>query len=312
MEHNIFEEFIGQYSLSKTLRFELRPHEKTQKYIEERGIIREDEQRKLDYATVKKAIDEYHKEFMERSLSRLELVGLDEYCNLVSKRERDDKEEKELEKREENLRKQVVECFKADEKYELLFKKQLIEEELPAYVTDQETKDALQSFQKFTTYFQGFFENRKNIYTSDAKSASAAYRIVNQNLPRFLDNRRVFCQRLKSELPDALHEVANGLSDILNGKALDTFFELSNYSHTVTSTDIEIYNSLIGGRIMADGRKIKGINEYVNEYNQKTKNDSSVYKLPKLKPLYKQFWQTENLCLLLWNRLWKTGSLSTQ
>lgn len=288
MEHNVFEGFTGQYSLSKTLRFELRPQGRTQEYIDVRGIIGEDEARDRDYETVKKAIDEYHKGFMERSLRRLELKGLDEYCDLMFKRERSEKENRELEKQEENLRKQVVECFKADEKYALLFKSQLITEELPKVVTDQDTKDALEKFKKFTTYFQGFFENRKNIYTDEAKSTAVAYRIVNQNLPRFLDNRRVFFKLLKTELSDSLNELENNLSDILGGKPLDTFFEIQNYPHTVTNEDIDRYNCLIGGRSLADGQKIKGINEYVNEYNQKIKKVGNARRLPKLKPLYKQ------------------------
>lgn len=289
MERNIFEDFIGQYSLSKTLRFELCPQGRTQEYIEARGIIGEDEVRDQDYTVVKNVIDEYHKKFMERTLKQLKFKGLEEYCELLSKREKSEKENKDLEKQEENLRKQVVDCFKSDEKYNLLFKcRPFIKEELPAFVDDETARKAVENFQNFTTYFQGFFENRKNMYSAEAKSTAAAYRIVNQNLPRFLDNKRVFDLLQETELSNSIYELEEQYADILEDKPLKAFFEIQNYSHMVTNNDIELYNGLIGGRTLTDGRKIKGINEYVNEYNQVAEKAGNRRRIPKLKPLYKQ------------------------
>ena len=77
------------------------------------------------------------------------------------------------------------------------------------------------------------------------------------------------------------------MSDILNGKSLESFFDIKNYSHFVTNSDITIYNTLIGGESL-ENEKIRGINEYVNEYNQIHSRDKNYRKLPKLKPLYKQ------------------------
>lgn len=288
MNQEIFKEFIGQYSLNKTLRFELRPQGRTQEYIEARGMIGEDEVRAEDYKIVKKAIDEYHKQFMERSLKELQFDDLEGYCSLLSKTDRTEKEDRELEKREDKLRKQVVDCFKSDEKFKLLFNSMLITDELPVFVSDDKTKNALKNFEKFTTYFQGFFDNRKNMYSAEAKSTSVAYRIVNQNLPRFLDNQRVFSTFLMKELSDDLNEIENQLSHVLGGKSLKEFFELDYYSHTVTNKDIALYNGIIGGPDLNIGKKVKGINEYVIEHNQKVKKGVAVQKIPKLKPLYKQ------------------------
>lgn len=38
----IFEHFTNQYSLSKTLRFELKPVKETEKLLQEKGVFKED------------------------------------------------------------------------------------------------------------------------------------------------------------------------------------------------------------------------------------------------------------------------------
>ena len=52
-----------------------------------------------------------------------------------------------------------------------------------------------------------------------------------------------------------------------------------------------MYNAIIGGKVTQDQKvKIKGLNEYVNLYNQR--HDQ---RLPKLKPLYKQILSDRNV-----------------
>ena len=67
MRNDFYKDYVRQYSISKTLRFELRPQGRTQEYIEKHGILDEDEARAESYAKVKKVIDEYHKQFMPMS-----------------------------------------------------------------------------------------------------------------------------------------------------------------------------------------------------------------------------------------------------
>ena len=45
MKNAIYSQLINQYSVSKTLRFELIPQGKTLEYIEKRGLISVDEER---------------------------------------------------------------------------------------------------------------------------------------------------------------------------------------------------------------------------------------------------------------------------
>jgi CRISPR-associated protein Cpf1 len=79
-----FEKFHQLYQLSKTLRFELKPQGKTLEHIQSSDILSNDEHRAESYKLVKKIIDEYHKDFIEKSLSKVNLSDdlLNEYLDL--------------------------------------------------------------------------------------------------------------------------------------------------------------------------------------------------------------------------------------
>ena len=62
-------QFVGIYPVSKTLRFQLKPIGRTEEWIQRGGIIEDDEQKALDYPTVKKLIDEYHKVCISKALN---------------------------------------------------------------------------------------------------------------------------------------------------------------------------------------------------------------------------------------------------
>lgn len=92
-----FSDFTGLFSLSKTLRFELKPIGKTLENIEKKGLLAEDEKRAESYKKVKKLIDEYHKTFIENALSNLtekEKDGLkkllDEYFECYNSNRKDE------------------------------------------------------------------------------------------------------------------------------------------------------------------------------------------------------------------------------
>ena len=52
----------------------------------------------------------------------------------------------------------------------------------------EEAKDLVKEFSGFTTYFVGFHQNRENMYSAEEKSTGIAYRLINENLPKFIDN----------------------------------------------------------------------------------------------------------------------------
>ena len=275
-------ELTGMYSLSKTLRFELKPIGKTLDNIEKKGLIAQDEKRAEEYEKVKGIIDEYHKAFIKMCLEGLTLKSED-LQNYVELAGSPDRNEVDFDQIKETLRKQIVEAFKKGGSYGDLFKKELIQKHLPEFVTDEEEKKMVDNFSKFTSYFTGFHENRKNMYSDEAKSTAIAYRIVHENLPIFLDNMRSFARIADSDVYQHFMDIEASFSEYLNVHHLEEMFQLDYFSDTLTQEQIAVYNSVIGGRTLDDGTKLQGINEYVNLYNQQHKEA----RLPLLKPLYK-------------------------
>lgn len=62
-------------------------------------------------------------------------------------------------------------------------------------------------------------------------------------------------------------------------------FTVDYFNFLLPQSGITEYNKIIGGYTTSDGTKVKGINEYINLYNQQvSKRD----KIPNVKILYKQ------------------------
>lgn len=289
-----FNDLTGLYSLSKTLRFELKPVGKTKDNIETKGIIAQDEKRAEEYKKVKDIIDRYHKKFIEMCLANLKLKtisdgnndSLKEYVTLASKANKDEKEDNDFKDVKTALRKQIVDAFKKGGSYSDLFKKELIQVHLPDFVTDEQEKQMVENFGKFTTYFTGFNENRQNMYSDEEKSTSIAYRLIHENLPMFIDNIKSFAKIAEHEDIDFLPDIENGFKEELKrlkAQNISEVFDLANFTNTLTQSQIDSYNAIIGARHDENGDKVQGINQYVNLYNQKNKDA----RLPLLKPLYK-------------------------
>ena len=314
-----YSEFSGLYPLSKTLRFELKPIGKTKENIEKNGILERDNERAIAYKAVKKVVDEYHKVFIELMLDGFELDkgSLDEFYYLYHLPTSDPKRKTDLPKVQEMLRKQISERFTKSEQYKRLFGKELIREDLAEFVktpqyeniirempgnehlTDKEVKQIQESvkndiaqFDDFTTYFVGFYDNRKNMYVADDKATSIAHRMIDENLPKFVDNMDVFDRIAASDVATHFDELYKAMEPYLNVNEITELFQLDYYSTVLTQKQIDVYNAIIGGKVLDDGTKIQGLNEYVNLFNQQQKDKSK--RLPKLKPLFKQILSERN------------------
>ena len=276
------QELTGLYQLSKTLRFELKPIGKTLEHIEKKKLIAQDEQRAEEYKKVKDIIDRYHKKFITMCLSNFEFKEhkLEDYVSLAENPNRD---EDAFEQTKSALRKQIVEKFKEGGSFADLFKKELIQKHLPEFVEDEEEKRMVENFSKFTSYFTGFYDNRKNMYSDEAKSTAIAYRLIHENLPMFLDNMKSFQRIASSEVEQHFGEIVTSFTEYLNVNCLEEMFQLDYFCEMLTQEQIAVYNYIIGGRTLEDGTKLQGINEFVNLYNQQHKDA----RLPLLKPLYK-------------------------
>lgn len=288
---NLFNQFIGLYPLSKTLRFELRPIGKTRENISSAGILAEDNHRSESYKEVKKIIDEYHKAFIEGVLEDLVLdkESLQDFFDCYTNNIKKENREEALQEIGNNLRTQISNAFKKDPKYSSLAGKDLINKELPSFVTTDKERILLEEFHGFSTYFVGFHQNRENMYSKEEKASSIAYRLINENLPKFIDNIRSFQKIADSPIADKLESIYNEYAKegYMNVNNLNEMFEITFYNNVLTQTQIDLYNAIIGGKTEKDGHKTQGINEYINLYNQRSEVQKKD-RLPLLKPLFKQ------------------------
>lgn len=283
--------FTKQYQVQKTLRFELVPQGKTQENINVKGFINDDKQRNENYQKVKTVIDNLHKEFIEGTLNEA-------YCdwNMLAtaiknyRKDRCDANKKNLLKTQEAARKEIIAWFEGKKGssefknrqknfYSKLFKKELFSEILrsDALGFDEETNTAIESFDKFTTYFAGFHENRKNIYSAEEKSTSVAHRVVNENFPKFLSNCEAFAV-LEKVCPNVLAEAEQELrsQEAFTDLILSDVFKINAYNKYLSQSGIDFYNQIIGGVSGEEGtRKIRGVNEVVNNAIQQN-NDLKV------------------------------------
>ena len=280
-----YTDFTNLYKLSKILRFELIPQGKTLDHLEKSGLLQEDEQRAKDYQQVKKIIDDYHKHFIDESLLTCRLNNLQLYYDLYIKKDKTDEDKIEFFKLKGDLRGQLIAAVKLNLKYKNLFKKELIQTDLISWIKTQVRNqpnevELIEKFGDFTTYFSGFHDNRENMYSEEEKPTSISYRLINENLPKFIENMQVF-NKLKASGID-FTEINLLLGDI----SIDTIFSLAYFNQTLTQVGIDKYNLVLGGKSNEDGSKLRGLNELVNIYNQQQEDKKS--RLPKLTQLFKQ------------------------
>ena len=278
--NNLFEFYHNLYSQTKTIRMGLTPVGKTQEMIAKNGILTEDEERANKYVLVKKLADECHKSFINNVLLNFKFdEKLNDYYNYYRNSKKDD-----IKKVGDSLRADISNAFTKNPEYKKLSSKDLIESEIENYAKSDEEKEAVKMFQKFSTYFKNYFTNRKNMYVKGEESTAVAYRIINQNLPKFIDNIIAFEKISNSDFNekfDKLNQDFEGLG-IYDIKDL---FTIDYYNFAITQQGIEKYNNALGGYSNSDGSKVQGINEKINLFNQQNKGKT---KLPLLKPLFKQ------------------------
>lgn len=290
----MFKGLVNQYSISKSIKFELIPQGETKDNLEKSGWITKDEQLSKDCVEVKKIIDEYHKEVIDEALKNAKLTKLKDFYEYYNKDNLSGDEKKKFNDIKKALRKEVYEYLKKHKKFNKLFSGKFISKDLPDYVCgNKEQEKLIKEFLKFTTYFKGFNENRKNIYSPEEKSTSICYRLINDNLPKFIDNINNFNKYIK---PAIEKNMESDLKCLLGDKKLDNIFTLENFNNVLTQEGIDEYNRIIGGYELENGVKVKGINEHINLYNQ---NIPKKERIPKLGQLFKQILSDRNSNSLL-------------
>ncbi len=309
----MYENFTKQYPLSKTLRFELKPVGETAHYIQERDIIEQDQQRAEDYKEIKEIIDDYHRVYIEEKLSAPvdpktgEMwITPEDFENAFSDYQRLKEDQKNTKNRghwedtQTALRKKLVKSFVGNGD---LFKKELITRDLPAWLKQkgewEEHKTTVENFNKFTTYFSGFHENRKNMYSDKDQSTAIAYRLMNGNLPRFFNNCIAY-QKITEKYTHLELQIDAELLSTMGVESLDKIFQPQYFINLFAQSGIDNYQQLLGGKTEESGEKKQGLNEQINLFRQRVqkaakqvakdenKKAKKIYDLSGFTDLYKQ------------------------
>lgn len=268
-----FDKFTKLFRKKITLKNEIIPIGNTLDCIKKSKVLEDDELRSEEYKQAKKIIDKFHKSFIDESLLNLN-INWDDLANVIK-----NKDKKNIEAYSKKARVEIVKKFHALKKnittnkkdkvlnFSSLFKKDLFSSLLPQFCTDPEEIKIIEKFNRFTSYFTGFNENRKNIYSAEPNSTAISYRIVNENLPKFLANINIFMtwQKLCPKIIKQAQIELRQNQIIRENQNLNDIFDVNYFNNVVRQVDIDNYNKIIGGLPASEGSiKVLGLNEYIN------------------------------------------------
>ena len=167
----------------------------------------------------------------------------------------------------------------------VLFSKEFIQYLLPAWVANshltekEEKQKVVKKFEKWTTYLQGFYENRKNMYSQEEQGTAIAHRIINENLVKFFSNLKSY-KKIKSnyqDLQQSFEEIKSNFKEELNYfslKKIEDIFKPEFFNNCLSQKGIDHYNTFMGGKTLEGGKNLQGINQYINLYRQKKKSQN--------------------------------------
>ena len=300
--NNTFNDFTGLYSLSKTLRFELKPIAQTKENIKKGKFLESDKKKADDYKDVKKIIDNYHKFFIDDVLKNasFDWALLENELVDFNKSKTDDSK---VEAEQKKLRDQIAKKLTSDKRFKALtaatpsdlFNKDKDFIEWFAQTSlDGIRKDVLETFKKFSSYFTGFQENRKNVYSAEAIPTAVPYRLVNDNFPKFLQNIAIF-KIIQEKCPQVIADVEKELASYLGKEKLSDIFNVQSFNKYLcqggkeSQRGIDFYNQILGGIVEKEGGvNIRGINQFLNLYWQQHPDFAKENKRIKMVPLFKQ------------------------
>ncbi len=307
-QKGIFDDFTNKYSLSKTLRFELKPVGETLvnmrehlKFDEKLRTFLIDQEIENAYFVLKPVFDHLHECFITESLEsemlRKEISFSEYFKKYGEKKDISDKDERTLLRFFEKAYEMTGEKWKnkngkgilKEKGFKILTEKGILKY-IEKNISDfseikpaEEIKKALESFAGFFTYFTGFNKNRENYYETKKETGTAvASRIIYENLPKFCDNILFFEER--SEEYKKIYAVLRGLGRTLTGKEgkplspiTGDIFNIAHFNKCFSQKQIELYNEQIGNA-----------NFLINLYNQIERKEKDFKNLHFFKTLYKQ------------------------
>ena len=231
---NTFQIWTQKYSLSKTLRFELKPALETKPFLDR--FVDLDTQRDKDYKKLKKIIDEYHKIFIEKALSILSaenqrwkkscilnLKELTKAYNLVSELKKSNQDfkikqskQKELKIVQNSLRKSITAQF---DKLAEELKKQAV-----VIKTSKKTKNKAE--QKGTKEINSVEDTEQSAKKS--KNPLFEKELITKLLPHWLSNlsyqevqnKIEFQEQIRAYKEESISADVNGHSNQRKGKTI--------------------------------------------------------------------------------------------
>ena len=120
------EDFIGKESLSKTLRNALIPTESTKIHMEEMGVIRDDELRAEKQQELKEIMDDYYRTFIEEKLGQIQGIQWNSLFQKMEETMEDISVRKDLDKIQNEKRKEICCYFTSDKRFKDLFNAKFI------------------------------------------------------------------------------------------------------------------------------------------------------------------------------------------
>lgn len=299
----IIDEFCGQengYSVSKTLRFELKPMGKTLENISKGKFLESDKKKSDDYKNVKKIIDNYHRYFIDDVL-KAAAFNWETLATEIKEYSKTKNDDTNLLSAQQKQRDEILKIFSSDKRFKALTAstpKDLFNKLIPEWFEKETSlelnKEAIETFKRFYSYFKGFQENRENVYSSKDIPTAVPYRIVNDNFPIFLSNISVF-EMIQKKCPDVITDVENELKEYLGNEKLSDIFSIQSFnkylcqSGTENQRGIDFYNQIIGGIVENDKEQnLRGINQFLNLYWQQHSEFAKNNKRIKMVPLFKQ------------------------
>ena len=323
---NNIDNFTNLYSLSKTLRFELKPIGKTAETFEQwlkevkssepvadkdNNLFAKDEKIKEAYLSIKPIMDKQHEQFIERSLTSDEAKGIDfsQYFEAYREKNVSDKLEKGLREQIGNTYQEAGKYF--SEKISKVLDKEFTAKKEKPYVCltdakmlnylsanikelakqngidEKELVNHLEQFKGFWGYLGGYNTNRENYYITDKEASTAvATRIVHENLPTFCNNALRFEKR-KEEYLDIYRYLKDNNRETKIKIAQGEEIEAEPITETIFQ--IEHFNKCIAQSQIEEYNRIIGHYNYlINLYNQARREETGFKKIDEFEKLYKQ------------------------
>lgn len=321
-----FNDLTGLYSLSKTLRFELKPVGKTEEtfkqWLEEMpnneivvdndgNLFQKDKNIKDAYLAIKPIMDRLHEQFIEMSLlsEKAKQIDFSEYfVRFIDKNISSDLEKK-LRREIGDTYQVAGECIseeitnacgkvfkiKKGKEYQCLTDAKILDY-LSANVKnlaefnciDEKTLDKhIKQLKGFWGYLTGYNQNRENYYEVEKEASTAvATRIVHENLPTFCSNISRFEKR-KDEYAGIYQYLVDNNRERKIKNSKGEEVDAEAISENVFQ--IGYFNECLAqSQIEEYNRIIGNYNMLINLYNQARRSEKDFKKIEEFEKLYKQ------------------------